>query len=139
MVSTDTPMSPLMRIVFWFVAANALAGALSLIGLAFSNSLVGFIIAWTLVQVSYNFAQGPLSAVMPDRVPLAINSFPTPAGGLPDLFPEVPLFPHEHASRPRRRTSARLSAESLLEGLNPPQREAVLHEGAPVLVVAGAG
>ena len=27
----------------------------------------------------------------------------------------------------------------LLEGLNPPQREAVLHEGAPVLVVAGAG
>ena len=31
------------------------------------------------------------------------------------------------------------TAEQLLEGLNPPQREAVLHEGAPVLVVAGAG
>jgi hypothetical protein len=30
-MSTDTPMSPLMRLVFWFVAANALAGALSLI------------------------------------------------------------------------------------------------------------
>lgn len=29
--------------------------------------------------------------------------------------------------------------EQLLEGLNPPQREAVVHEGAPVLVVAGAG
>jgi hypothetical protein len=29
-ISADTPMSPLMRIVFWFVAANALAGALSL-------------------------------------------------------------------------------------------------------------
>ncbi len=27
----------------------------------------------------------------------------------------------------------------LLDGLNPPQRDAVLHEGAPVLVVAGAG
>ena len=27
----------------------------------------------------------------------------------------------------------------MLEGLNPPQREAVVHEGAPVLVVAGAG
>ena len=27
----------------------------------------------------------------------------------------------------------------LLEGLNPPQREAVLHAGSPVLVVAGAG
>jgi DNA helicase II / ATP-dependent DNA helicase PcrA len=34
---------------------------------------------------------------------------------------------------------ARLTRERLLEGLNPPQREAVLHEGAPVLVVAGAG
>ena len=30
-------------------------------------------------------------------------------------------------------------AASLLEGLNPPQREAVLHAGSPVLVVAGAG
>jgi DNA helicase-2/ATP-dependent DNA helicase PcrA len=35
--------------------------------------------------------------------------------------------------------SARLTREKLLEGLNPPQREAVLHEGSPVLVVAGAG
>ena len=28
---------------------------------------------------------------------------------------------------------------SLLEGLNPPQREAVIHQGSPLLVVAGAG
>ena len=35
--------------------------------------------------------------------------------------------------------AARLTAEQLLDGLNPPQRAAVLHEGAPVLVVAGAG
>src|SRR4026209_1614883 len=40
---------------------------------------------------------------------------------------------------PDRLTPDRLSIERLLEGLNPPQREAVLHQGAPVLVVAGAG
>ena len=33
----------------------------------------------------------------------------------------------------------RPSREQLLEGLNEPQREAVVHEGAPLLVVAGAG
>ncbi len=31
MEETDRPMSPLMKVVFWFVAANALVGALSLI------------------------------------------------------------------------------------------------------------
>ena len=52
------------------ILIGSLAGGLSLIGLAFADSLVGVIIAWTLVQVSYNIAQGPLTAVMPDRVPV---------------------------------------------------------------------
>src|SRR5215213_1375847 len=58
---------------------------------------------------------------------------PVPAA-VPDLdasFPEVTV--------PRSRSKSRLTGERLLAGLNPPQREAVLHEGAPVLVVAGAG
>ncbi|MEL5992556.1 MFS transporter [Microbacterium phosphatis] len=54
-----------------WIIIGALAGALSLIGLAFANTLVGITIAWVLVQVSYNFTQGPLSAILPDRVPLA--------------------------------------------------------------------
>ncbi len=39
----------------------------------------------------------------------------------------------------RSRRANRKTTEELLAGLNPPQRAAVLHAGAPVLVVAGAG
>ncbi|MBV9514872.1 MAG: DNA helicase PcrA [Mycobacteriaceae bacterium] len=34
---------------------------------------------------------------------------------------------------------AHSKTDELLEGLNPPQRQAVLHEGSPLLIVAGAG
>jgi DNA helicase II / ATP-dependent DNA helicase PcrA len=39
----------------------------------------------------------------------------------------------------RARKGSRRTTDDLLAGLNPPQRQAVLHTGAPVLVVAGAG
>jgi MFS family permease len=67
---SDRTRSRFGRRAPWIIL-GALAGALSLVGLAFANSLVGFVIAWTLVQITYNFSQGPLSAVMPDRVPIA--------------------------------------------------------------------
>ena len=54
-----------------WIFLGALAGGLALVGLAFADSLVGVAIAWSLVQFAYNFAQGPLSAIMPDRVPLS--------------------------------------------------------------------
>ncbi len=50
--------------------------------------------------------------------------------------PEEVLADREPAAATRRR---RTSAEELLEGLNEPQRAAVTHAGAPLLVVAGAG
>jgi len=64
----------------------------------------------------------------------------------PDLFsvssegsaaPEAAAADETAAEAPQRRK--RVTEEELLADLNPPQREAVLHAGSPVLVVAGAG
>ena len=41
--------------------------------------------------------------------------------------------------RPKRPPARRLDPESLLDGLNGPQRDAVTHAGSPLLIVAGAG
>ncbi len=54
---------------------------------------------------------------------------------LPGL-PTAEATPEGDGGPARRRRPTR---EELLEGLNEPQREAVVHEGAPLLVVAGAG
>src|SRR6476620_11015482 len=40
---------------------------------------------------------------------------------------------------PRAATPAKTSSDALLQGLNPQQREAVVHAGSPLLIVAGAG
>jgi DNA helicase-2/ATP-dependent DNA helicase PcrA len=40
---------------------------------------------------------------------------------------------------PARRPSRKIDPDSLLEGLNGPQRDAVTHAGSPLLIVAGAG
>src|SRR6478735_11840277 len=52
-----------------------------------------------------------------------------------------PLPGFEHLAAPAEQQSRRSgpSAEELLEGLNEPQQAAVVHEGTPLLVVAGAG
>src|SRR4051794_25067918 len=45
----------------------------------------------------------------------------------------------EHLAAPAEKRAGGPTAEQLLEGLNEPQRAAVVHEGSPLLVVAGAG
>ncbi len=61
--------------------------------------------------------------------------FPLP--GLPAAEP-TPEEALRDGTEPRSRRG-RPSREQLLEGLNEPQRDAVVHEGTPLLVVAGAG
>ncbi|MFH8248946.1 MFS transporter [Microbacterium sp. B2969] len=66
---SDRTRSRLGRRAPW-ILIGGLAGALCLVGMAFATSFVGLVIAATLMQMFYNVAQGPLSAVMPDRVPV---------------------------------------------------------------------
>jgi DNA helicase-2/ATP-dependent DNA helicase PcrA len=54
------------------------------------------------------------------------------------LFPDLAAPAAPRNSEPSRRPAG-ISEDDLLAGLNPPQREAVIHAGSPVLVVAGAG
>src|SRR5665648_1064177 len=74
------------------------------------------------------------------------------------LFPDLPTAVHHDEARLRAIVPPRhddapetltrggergridpARADALLEGLNPAQREAVLHAGSPLLIVAGAG
>jgi DNA helicase-2/ATP-dependent DNA helicase PcrA len=62
----------------------------------------------------------------------ALPEHPQPLFGDPPVPPPAPA--------PARRPAARrIDPESLLTGLNGPQRDAVTHAGSPLLIVAGAG
>ncbi|MFE4949348.1 MFS transporter [Leifsonia sp. NPDC056665] len=65
---SDRTRSRFGRRAPWMVA-GALLGGLSLIFMGSSNTILQIGIGWVMVQVCYNFAQGPLSAILPDRVP----------------------------------------------------------------------
>ncbi|MFD4948406.1 MFS transporter [Streptomyces sp. NPDC058239] len=69
---SDRTRSRYGRRGLWIVG-GALAGGLALLGMAAANTLVQIGIAWVMVQITYNFVQGPLTAIMPDRVPSAVR------------------------------------------------------------------
>ncbi|OCI31319.1 MFS transporter [Oerskovia enterophila] len=69
---SDRTRSRFGRRAPWLVL-GALVGGLGLLAMGFASSLVGIVIGWMIVQIAYNFAQGPLSAIMPDRVPRTLR------------------------------------------------------------------
>src|SRR5262245_55468976 len=85
------------------------------------------------MSVPFPIHQAP-SARDADALDGALADAPdgTPAG------PDAPEGAGE-PTRERPRRWRRLEPETLLEGLNPSQQRAVMHEGTPLLVVAGAG
>ena len=56
------------RRAFWIVA-GAVGGALFMIGLRYSTTVLMLTVFWTVAQVSLNFMQAPLSTTVADRVP----------------------------------------------------------------------
>ncbi len=69
---SDRTRSRFGRRARWMVA-GALVGGLALVGMGLATTIVQLLIGWIIVQVAYNFAQGPLSAIMPDRTPTAVR------------------------------------------------------------------
>ncbi len=69
---SDRTRSRFGRRAQWMVAGTVVGG-LALVGMGLGNTIVQLLIAWIIVQVAYNVAQGPLSAIMPDRTPTTVR------------------------------------------------------------------
>ncbi|WP_156165312.1 MFS transporter [Demequina rhizosphaerae] len=65
-----------------YIVGGALVGGLALVGMGSASSLVQITIAWVAVQVAYNFVLGPLSAILPDRIPRAVRGTFSAMAGL---------------------------------------------------------
>ncbi|RJL23267.1 MFS transporter [Bailinhaonella thermotolerans] len=82
---SDRTRSRFGRRAPWLIFGG-LVGGLSLIGMSLAHTLAHFVIAWVCVQIGFNFAQGPLSAVLPDRVPRSVRGTFAAALGLGAMF-----------------------------------------------------
>jgi MFS family permease len=85
---SDRTRSRFGRRAPWLVAGS-LIGGLSLVGISLANGVAQITIAWVCVQIAYNFAQGPLSAVMPDRVPAGARGIFSSVAGLAALVASI--------------------------------------------------
>lgn len=65
---SDRTRSRFGRRTPWLVGGSAL-GAAGLFAMAFQSNIVGIAICWGVAQIGYTVANGPLTAVLPDRVP----------------------------------------------------------------------
>lgn len=69
-----------------WIVLGSLVGGLSLVGMSFADNLAQFTIGWVCIILGFNFAQGPLSAVLPDRVPRAVRGTFAAFVGLGTMF-----------------------------------------------------
>jgi len=65
---SDRTRSRFGRRTPWLLLGS-LIGGLALVGMALARGIAEIAIAWAIAQIAYNFVQGPLTAVLPDRVP----------------------------------------------------------------------
>ncbi|WP_125773744.1 MFS transporter [Antribacter gilvus] len=69
---SDRTRSRLGRRAPWMIA-GAVVGGLALGAMALAPTVIVLAAAWTVAQIAFNFVQGPLSAVLPDRVPRSVR------------------------------------------------------------------
>jgi MFS family permease len=66
---SDRTRSRFGRRAPWLVL-GALATGLALVGMGLANGIAQLVVAWAIVQLTLNLVISPLSALMPDRVPV---------------------------------------------------------------------
>jgi len=82
---SDRTRSRFGRRAQWMIG-GVLVGGLALVGMSLANGLVQIAIAMTIVQIAFNFTQGPLSAILPDRVPRASRGTFSALAGLGSML-----------------------------------------------------
>lgn len=78
---SDRTRSRFGRRAQWIVGGALVAG-LALVGMGLANGIAQITIAYVILQIGINFMQGPLSTILPDRVPRAARGTFSALAGL---------------------------------------------------------